>query len=457
MHSLGSVLNKRWVFFLCLVVFYSITLSKVYLYFCLLTDLIILISICFKGSSSRQITGILEFVFLSILMPDNYVIILAITACAIFSFRYLHISKFAPLLIFALAFLLFNSIYNSVPIQNIVMWAIYFLPFPMIFCSLFLLSKYGMDLRPTILLLCKRLILVEAASVIVFALTHLDLVVTYEDMDWVVGTLGEYQANTLMCLSSFALLVFSSTVRAGNKENIFWCVIALLLMVSTSSVSYILVFCAAAVLVALFSSSIKNREKLVIFGVLITGASLFVLISPSWISHDILSMLKPEYAAARFKKLDYYKDTFIELPRDFGIDAALFGTGVGTYSSRAALTCAGGYIGIYDDFIEPVSSPARKKYFSDEERWRGLASMADSSIISVQGEFGYIGTLMLISFFLLLLRKSNDSCYRICLLFFIGLLFVDNALEYAKFFSAFSLTRLYLLKPSAKAIEPVIC
>ena len=167
--------------------------------------------------------------------------------------------------------------------------------------------------------------------------------------------------------------------------------------------------------------------------------AVFVAVSPAWISTEVYKMTDAAYAQSRFEKSIYYERTFVDIPSEEGMLSFIFGTGLGTYSSRAALTCAGGYIGFYDSLFEAHSSPERNRYLSDQDRSKGLASMPDSSIISMQGELGLIGLLAVNGMMLALFIRSKDPCYRIAVLFFWGLLFVDNALEYAKFYAMFTM------------------
>ena len=312
-----------------------------------------------------------------------------------------------------------NICINQVHFNNILFSVIYTLPFFMMGYEMeYLISdKKVVD---EIVFSMKNWIIIEGMSVILFALTHISTVRSYGDMDWVTGTLGSYQCNVLMTICSFSLLVFWTEYN-DKKKSVMWIIISGILAISTGAVGYTLVFACVILMVILLSFQIKIPQKL-------------LMVVPKWMSNEIVLLSDKNYLYNRVTKIRYYENTFIELPKNEGFYEAVFGTGLGEYSSRAAETCAGGYIPLYDKIAPPFESTIRKKYISS---WNfggdGLTSTAQASVISIQGELGVIGLITLFIFLFKKMRSSTDVRGKIVVLYFIGLLFLDNTLEFAKY------------------------
>lgn len=325
-----------------------------------------------------------------------------------------------------------NICINQVHFNNILFSVIYTLPFFMMGYEMeYLISdKKVVD---EIVFSMKNWIIIEGMSVILFALTHISTVRSYGDMDWVTGTLGSYQCNVLMTICSFSLLVFWTEYN-DKKKSVMWIIISGILAISTGAVGYTLVFACVILMVILLSFQIKIPQKLLMVVILTLGAVAFIQIVPKWMSNEIVLLSDKNYLYNRVTKIRYYENTFIELPKNEGFYEAVFGTGLGEYSSRAAETCAGGYIPLYDKIAPPFESTIRKKYISS---WNfggdGLTSTAQASVISIQGELGVIGLITLFIFLFKKMRSSTDVRGKIVVLYFIGLLFLDNTLEFAKY------------------------
>lgn len=442
--------SPKWITILITACLYSVTQAAVFMYAALIVELLSLVPIVTRFNDEKIIANCIDFLIVSVIMPDNYCILIAICYFAIkighgrFELRTLLYFLFLAI------YCALNVILRRVPINNIFVSCIYIVPFFLIYGSCSLFRKRSPDCGNYILLGLKRMTLIEIVSVLLYAISHVSIVASYGDMDWVSGTMGSYQANTLMCVCSFTLLIFLEAIKRGDRTCVPWCVGAGILMVSTSSVSYLAVFALAFTTMALSSWNIHFPERAAIAILAIVAAVAFVSVSPAWISNEVVKMTDVGYARARLDKVKYYERTFIDLPSNEGSSFFYFGTGLGTYSSRSAMTCAGGYIDFYDKHFRSYSSFYRLKYLSDQDREKGLASMADSSIVSVQGELGFIGLVAITIFAVGVFLKAKDPFYRMAVLFFFGLFFVDNALEYAKFYSLFSLVVAYTADPSGR-------
>lgn len=438
--SSSPLLNVKWILLLIASVVYSITQFPVVMYLAMAVLLCSLIPIKTRFSDEQIFTDGIDLLIAALMMPDNYCIILAIIyfTIRIGCRQITHRSVFAVAAL--AAYCAFNVILRSVPLNNIVLYCVYSLPFILIYGSCSKVLSGNRAYRYLyILSSLKRLTLIEFVSVVAYAITHLSVIASYNDMDWVVGTFGTFQANTLMVVEAFSFLIFLSAIKRGVRGCVPWCAAAAILMVSTSSVSFLVVFALAFMAVIFFSSSFRLSERIAIAALSIGVIFVFISVSPDWITRELVKMTDSGYAYSRFEKAKYFERTFLEIPTNEGTSYFLFGTGLGTYSSRAAMTCAGDYIDMYDRAFQPYNSRFRTKYLGDQDRKKGLASMADSSVVSIQGELGFIGLVALVAFVLIAISKSRNPYYRMSVLFFVGLLFMDNALEYAKYYSIFCL------------------
>lgn len=442
MHSNSTtmkILNSKWLLYLTIASIYSITQFSLLLYIIFAAEIICFITSSVNQTKDTRIVSIIGVLSASIIMPDNYCILFA-AILVFFNTVSKKINRNAIiLLMISLAYCISNAVINAVPINNVIIWCIYFLPFPLLYCGVNRLFSSGIAIEPIVLVHVKRILLIQIVCVLLYAVSHIGAVVASNDMDWVTGTMGAYQANTLMVVSSFSLILLLSELRKGRKRLAFWCLLAGILMVSTTSVSYLVVFVFAYCLVMIFSLQVGIFERLALCAAMVAAAGIFVAISPQWVSSEMLKMTDQDYASQRFEKAVFYERTFIDLPNREGEGAFLFGTGIGQYSSRAALTCAGGYIEMYDNYFSGYESNERAYYLFDEDRDGGLASTADSSVIALQGELGICGLIVFMVIVLTLLKKSRSPYLRIAVIYFISLCFVDNIIEYAKFCAMFCL------------------
>lgn len=430
----AAIPRMKWRIYALLLIVYAITQHTVFCYVPLLIEFANVVLRMGNHASCTIEKIALSFLILCIAMPDNYSVILGSLVVFLAFSKKSHIKENQYLYLASLiAYCMINALVNAVPLNNIVVAAIYNAPTLFLAIGLSGLKQSDNSLLKYVLDALKWLTLVQAACVIAYAVTHVSIVAAYNDMDWVTGSMGEYQANTLMIVESFSLIVFAKELIQGHRENIKWCVMSLILVISTTSITYLMLFVCSVAVVFVFSMQISLIKKLIMLLMGCLAAICFVYISPTWITNELGLMTNATYAQHRIGKIQYYERTFIELPKKEGLPSALFGTGLGTYSSRAALTCSGGYIDSYDKFFIPYTSYERSRFVGDEDRRLGLASFPDSSIVAIQGELGYVGMAFLTIFLLCLGLRAKDPFSKIALLYLILLLFFDNVLEYAKF------------------------
>ena len=423
-------LDVRWYIFYCASLIYAVLQINIVMYMCLVIQLMYIAK---SRKKNRNLIEISNLLLITLFLPDNYVIIPIVMLTFFWCIIKRGLRKKIVFWITIVSiYCMLNICINQVHFNNILFSVIYTLPFFMMGYEMeYLISdKKVVD---EIVFSMKNWIIIEGMSVILFALTHISTVRSYGDMDWVTGTLGSYQCNVLMTICSFSLLVFWTEYN-DKKKSVMWIIISGILAISTGAVGYTLVFACVILMVILLSFQIKIPQKLLMVVILTLGAVAFIQIVPKWMSNEIVLLSDKNYLYNRVTKIRYYDNTFIELPKNEGFYEAVFGTGLGEYSSRAAETCAGGYIPLYDKIAPPFESTIRKKYISS---WNfggdGLTSTAQASVISIQGELGVIGLITLFIFLFKKMRSSTDVRGKIVVLYFIGLLFLDNTLEFAKY------------------------
>lgn len=430
-------LDIRWRIFYCVSLIYAVLQINIVMYICLAIQLMYVAK---SKNEERNSIELANLLLVTLFLPDNYVIILIILlvflVCAIKNgFKRNTILWINIVSLYCML----NVCINQVHLNNIVFSMIYTLPFFAIGyeAKCLIRDKKVVD---EIVFSIKNWIIIEGLSVILFALTHIGTVRSYSDMDWVTGTLGAYQCNVLMIICSFSLLVFWAEYN-DKKRSAVWIIISGVLAISTGAVAYTLIFAFVILMVVLLSLQVKAPQKLLMVVILLLGVIAFIQIVPTWMSNEILLLKDKNYLYNRVTKIHYYENTFIDLPQKEGLFKTLFGTGLGEYSSRAADTCAGGYIPLYDRMAESYESAYRKNYITN---WNfggdGLTSTWQATVISIQGELGFIGLLALFAFLSKKMRSATDVRGKIAVLYFCGLFFFDNTLEFAKYGLVFWMT-----------------
>lgn len=432
-------IENRWYIYGFISIVFAITQIKPVMYLIFLLQIYYLLR-ANKCSQEKIKLEQLNLIIVSLFLPDNYVIIFVAFMFLIFTKQkrqYKISEKNAFWMVIIGTYILINVSMNLVPLKNIMMSAIYMLPFFVLGYEIknMLVSD---KIRDGVISALKYWIVIEGLSIVIYASTHLGIVQSYADMDWVTGTLGLYQCNVLMCICSFSFLIFWAQISYDRKKDYKLLIFSGLIALSTGAVAYTIFFALSLTIVVLVSSKVKARQKLGIISLVVLGCVAFVFLVPKWMSKEILRLLDMNYIYNRITKLRFYVNTFVEIPMKEGITDFLIGTGLGQYSSRAAETCAGGYVGLYDKFFKSYEAMIRVKYISGPNYGGdGLTSSSQASIISLQGELGFIGLITFLSFLLLKLRKANDPRAKTVILYFTLLMFLDNIIEFAKYGAIF--------------------
>ena len=258
----SGLMTIKWVIYLLLTLAYSVMQMPVIMYGMLLIELVSIIPVSRQHTKNESTVSFVELLIVSLMMPDNYCVIVVIfCGTLLFARGSMPHMGFLAIMLVAL-YCLFNIIICNVPLNNIVMWCVYIVPLPLVYFVFTRLMSRSENLSQVLLLQLKRMVLLEGVSVLAYAASHFTTVMAYNDMDWVVGTMGAYQANTLMCVSAFSLVVFLGALRKQGRRLIPWCAMAAILVVSTSSISYLAVFAIAVIAVFLRAGKQKFASEL---------------------------------------------------------------------------------------------------------------------------------------------------------------------------------------------------
>ena len=428
---LNKKIDIRIAMFSALAIAFSITQIKVLMYGVFFIQFMICVFSLKKIREERN-TELINLVITSLILPDNYIIIVVSVFLLFIVSPKLKVNKFFLL---GILWIVLNMIINSVHGGNIIMFVIYTTPFFIMNICIKKLSNAEKVIESCSNYL-KTWICIETVTIIVYALTHMNTVLAYRDLDWVTGTLGEYQCNVLMCIGSFSMLIFWSQYFYYRK-NIVWLLVSVAMLLATGAIAYTLILSSSIVLVSVISMNERPARKIGTLALIIVGVIFFQSIMPAWITREVTLLTNRDYVINRITKFNYYENTFVKLPKEEGYVKFLIGVGAGQYSSRAAETCAGGYIGLYDSIARPYETVIRKKYISMRYGGAGLSSTSQASILSVQGEFGIVGLIAILTYFIMKFKNTEDRNAKIAVLFFVGLMFFDNTIEFAKYGAIF--------------------
>lgn len=372
----------------------------------------------------------LHLIFYSILLPDNYSqVVLFITLFVLETIRSKKINKY---LVGIFIYIFINAILNYVPKVNIVMGLMYFLP--------------GIILYPEMKEICKgkeniaELVFVEVLNVQMLAtfMSFILHVITHSNNpDWANGTMRLASTYVLMLMMSFASIKYlyeGLTERSLKKILYGVCTLSCSIAASCETMFYMML--EAILIYLLLRSIVKLRFYIVIPSVLI---GIIVINQLLHIGDAALILTNASYREYRVAKISAYEDIYInESDRDAFY--AVFGNGIGYGASRGAITCTGKYINSYNSLLTPSISDftnrtiyQRMPYVNDNHN--SILNMPYASMLSIMGDFGYIGVLIFLLFFLT--RAKGNLLKHLLILAFLVSCLVDFTFEYPKVMCSF--------------------
>lgn len=372
----------------------------------------------------------------SAIMPDNYTIIgVSFIMLIIYFIQFLkNRNKVNYSLIFVLIIFIANIAMSGTKAVNILFYIIFNFTF-IIYYLIFKSRKDDDKFKAEIARHSNNIIIIETLTTVFRVILQFNIVRVSLGSDWSTGTLGVSQGNILMFIFTFNTIRYIEEYqKSKSKKLIILIILSVLVILSTASIANNLVLLIAIIIYTLFNYKINMKTRIVYVMFTIISIFVFYSISPEWVKGDIKNLTDVNYIQTRIKKVNSYNEVFINIPKN-NTGFLLFGNGAGYYSSRAALTCTGKYIEGYNKFF--TSSISEYTYTNvyrniiAEEYNRGVEEAPYSTIISIMGEFGVIGLIAFFIFFLKVLKQVKQE-KRLIIIFFIGMCFIDNWIEFAK-------------------------
>jgi hypothetical protein len=378
----------------------------------------------------------------AIILPDNYTVLIAVCILfLIFIIKHIRekeyielikqIKRYNILIAIVFIYLLMNVLLNKVPIQNIFLHLLYWLVF--IILLIVYTSKYSV-LAEEVGKSINFIIAIQMIYILVFVIFRFSFIKNQLIGDWSVGTLGTSEGPVLFIIYILAFIKYLAQFQ--KEKDVYFAVFAglcFIAAISTVSISLTVLFVISFIIYTLlFAKNIKSKIAMLIVAILMI--SVFWTFSDPWIKYDLYNTVSDyQYRNKYFKKMQNYQDTFINIPKQ-DLKFLLVGNGIGNYSSRAALTASGYYVGWFNNEKLVNISYYTKKYINPKIYSVYGVSLRDSpasQYISLMGENGAIVFVLMLFYFCRLLRK-NKNANRLTIIFMMSIFFMDNYLEYYK-------------------------
>lgn len=269
--------------------------------------------------------------------------------------------------------------------------------------------------------------------------------------DVIIGTTNE--CNMLVIFLVIYLILIICDFNISNKWKIINFIIYGTIIVAAEAKLLLVIFIISILFVFVLLKKYCNKFlKLAVIMFSISSIIVIIIISLNPLIKILTGYQISEYINndSRNMKFRAYKYTFTEL--NFLED--IIGIGVGRYGSKTANALAYDTMYKYEDtiklptIIKPITNEKYKyiasmmtKEFYENIKWTsGILSYPQCSIITIKGELGYSGLIILIIFFIgnfFLLRRnliyginlSQSYCAIIFLIFLACANFFDNFLE----------------------------
>ena len=387
-----------------------------------------------KFFHDKKIFPIIKIIIASIIIPNNYIITIMTIIVYLLTIKHKkNVNIYAFILIFVL---IFSIIINFVGIMNVSFGLLYLLPSFIIFSFFEKFKNEIKDSRDEITNISKQVIKLQVFAIVVYAIRNFKtLLMGGNANDWLTGTFGYHQGNILLYYMLFSILVLKESYdRTKSKKDMIYIFISIIICILTNSIALTLLFILSYFVIVFIKSSIK--KKIMNLGVLILILIIFMLLTPKWIQRYIIRLTDFEYFSNTVAKFHVYEDTFVNIPKN-DIKFFIVGNGMGGYSSRAALTCTGSYIDSYSTLFKPSITAYTEEYILKRyikyniQQGQGTLYSPFSSILTIQGEYGIVGTILFLTLIYLMIKKSGTYS-NIFILFFFFSCFIENYVEFEK-------------------------
>lgn len=411
--------------------FFSVFTSTSYAYY--LVFIIQCIFLIQKRRLNKENT--LELALFSCLLPNNYIPIVFCLFAAFLMIDYKRIARQSLIISGLIVFgFLLSICINQVPFPNMFFSIVYTLPSLLVL--LVFRDCWDAGMEETVRMAVRDIFWILFFSTI--ANLSGKIIGIYRAIpgdDWSTGTFGDGQGNPLFMIISIIFLLNIDDIL--HKKNIKIGICSIIMLIASHSYVLLAAF-AIAFLIGLIGKFGLLKGLKIIIPVMILGYFTLrargydkmlwgILSNPSWGTIEGL-----------FPKIKVIGGSFEVLTSSF--KNFVFGVGPGQYSSRAAATCTGLYVNLYNMMFEPSISIWTQKYvyqsiyngFLDSGGEAGsILRLPYSSFASIIAETGLIGIVCSIMIGRRLLYKANKSASLILCFFIIASLF-DNWIEYIK-------------------------
>lgn len=387
-----------------------------------------------KFIDNKKIFSIIKIILASIIIPNNYIIIAIIVLFYVLTAKSKKtVNQYSLILLFVvIASIIIN--FNGIP--NVFFGLLYLLPVFIAFSFFGEIKEEIKKANNEIVELNITIIQLEILSIIFYAIANIKLLLLGGNAnDWLTGTFGYHQGNIFLYYMLFSLLILKKSYdQSKSKRELAYIIISIILGMLTNSIALILLFIFSYFLIVFLKSNLQ--KKIINLGVFIVVLIVFLLLTPQWIKSYIIKLTNFDYFSNTVAKVQVYEDTFINIPKK-DMKFFIVGNGIGGYCSRAALTCTGKYIDFYNKFFKPSVTEYTSNYILGRyvkynlEEGQGTLYSPFSTVLTVQGEYGIIGTIL----FLILIGtmiKRSDTYSKIFILFFFLSCFIENYLEFEK-------------------------
>lgn len=369
--------------------------------------------------------ALVEMVLYSVALPDNFVVIGVVLCACILRGRLCVNKLFIPITAYiALRICMGIFSYPYSIMFSILYWSafvVYLFLGERIFshCSISRIENLLFEIS-----LIQSVVIVERAFV--------DNGFSHIDQDWVTGTFGTYEGVQLFAvevlIGTYNLLRY---VKTREKRKLFSCVLAYTNGLLTGSIALTMLLLVGITVYAVFVS--KGIKTKIVFVLGMAGTVLLIVLSNrAWVIRDILNLRSWDYMSNSIRKIMLYINTFWTIPKS-DWNFALFGAGIGRYTSRAAITLTGNYL----DYVKVSDQSVYTQMYVTpmieyaETMEAGTRAYPYSELCTLVGELGWIGFALVAVLIIHIFKEANRDQKLIMIIMGLFLLY-DNYFEFAK-------------------------
>ena len=261
-----------------------------------------------------------------------------------------------------------------------------------------------------------------------------------------------------MFYGRYSILSLFFSFYLFKKEN-FKAVVTIIIILLTTYMSGILIFGAIFSFYFLLISKFSITKKIVLLFSLIALSTLFYFVSKDNVEYVVnISSTVVEDVPPR--KLTSFQQTLAFSSSSYS--NFFFGNGIGNFSSRLAYIAGCEYVSWYPPYLVRRSHQFNNNHF---QLWNydilstpffdGTANQPFSVFNQFLGEYGFIGTIILLYFYFYSLFKQSKkySFIRLLLVLLFFYMLLDYWFEFFSVIVVFELIVAYWLKEASEKIK----